>query len=359
MEQQQAISAAHQEEEEQQQSVNNTNDQLCCVQNYTIKSTQRRHFKTRRSSLQKMIYTLPRFLARCSSNQLHAVKMVAASPSRQQHSRYVQTEATDDLKVDYLDGVHSGVVVFGLNRPQAKNSFSKNLVGQLTNAVEAVKFDRDARVVIIKSTTPGIFCAGADLKERAKMPASLVGAFVAKARSLIADMENLPMPVIAAIDGHALGGGLEMAMACDLRVASENAKMGLVETRLAIIPGAGGTQRLPRIVGPAMAKELIFTARILDGVHAKEIGLVNHCVQQNAQGDAAYQRALELAEEILPNGPIGVKMAKLSINKGMQVDLGTAMAIEETCYAQVIPTKDRMEGLLAFKEKRKPNYTGE
>ncbi len=176
-----------------------------------------------------------------------------------------------DLVVDYLDGNQSGIVVFGLNRPAAKNSFSKNLVSELIDAVDAVKFDKGVRVLILKSTTPGIFCAGADLKERAKMPASLVGAFVAKARRLISDMENLPMPVIAAIDGHALGGGLEMALACDLRVASENAKMGLVETKLAIIPGAGGTQRLPRIVGSALAKELIFTARVLDGKSAEEV----------------------------------------------------------------------------------------
>ena len=111
----------------------------------------------------------------------------------------------DDLIVDYLDGDQSGIVIFGLNRPEAKNAFSKNLVYQLIDAVEAVKFDKGARVVILKSTTPGIFCAGADLKERVKMPANLVGAFVAKARRLISDIENLPMPVIAAIDGHALG----------------------------------------------------------------------------------------------------------------------------------------------------------
>ena len=269
------------------------------------------------------------------------------------------TNSSDDLLVDYLDGENSGVVVFGLNRPEAKNSFSKNLVYQLEEAVESVKFDTNARAIIIRSTTPGIFCAGADLKERATMPAKLVGSFVAKARRLIYDLENLPMPVIAAIDGHALGGGMEMALACDLRVASANAKMGLVETRLAIIPGGGGTQRLPRVIGPSLAKELIFTARILNGEEAEKISLVNHSVPQNENGDAAYQRAILLAREILPNGPVGVKMAKQAINKGMEVDIGTALSIEEACYAQVIPTKDRLEGLLAFKEKRKPNYTGQ
>jgi len=167
------------------------------------------------------------------------------------------------------------------------------------------------------------------------------------------------MPVIAAIDGHALGGGLEMALACDLRVASATAKMGLVETKLAIIPGAGGTQRLPRIVGPSLAKELIFTARVISGTEASSIGLVNHAVEQNAEGDAAYRRAIDLAREILPNGPVGVKMAKAAVNRGIEVDISSAMAIEEGCYAQVIPTKDRLEGLKAFKEKRKPVYKGE
>ena len=263
-----------------------------------------------------------------------------------------------DLLVEYLDGDNSGIVVLGLNRPEAKNSFSKNLVLKLGEAVEAVKFDTNARVIVIRSTTPGIFCAGADLKERATMPQKLVGPFVAKARTFLSDLENLPMPVIAAIDGHALGGGLEMALACDIRVAANSAKMGLVETRLAIIPGGGGTQRLPRVVGPSIAKELIFTARVISGEEAGKIGLVNHSVPQNDTGDAAYDKAIKLTQEIIPNGPVGVKMAKRAINKGIEVDIGTGLYIEEGCYAQVIPTKDRLEGLLAFKEKRKPIYTG-
>lgn len=136
-------------------------------------------------------------------------------------------------------------------------------------------------------------------------------------------------------------------------------KTGLVETKLAIIPGAGGTQRLARIVGPAIAKELIFTARILNGAEAKEIGMCNHLVTQNAENDAAFLKAVEIATEILPNGPIGVKMAKKAIDHGLQVDINTGYAIEEACYAQVIPTNDRIEGLKAFAEKRKPKYKGE
>ncbi|XP_075405872.1 methylglutaconyl-CoA hydratase, mitochondrial isoform X3 [Tenrec ecaudatus] len=200
---------------------------------------------------------------------------------------------------------------------------------------------------------------GADLKERVKMHSSEVGPFVSKARAVINEIANLPVPTIAAIDGLALGGGLELALACDIRVAAASAKMGLVETKLAIIPGAGGTQRLPRAIGMSLAKELIFSARVLDGQEAKAIGLISHVLEQNKEGDAAYKKALDLAREFLPQGPVAMRVAKLAINQGMEVDLVTGLAIEEACYAQTIPTKDRLEGLLAFKEKRPPCYKGE
>ncbi|XP_019569436.2 methylglutaconyl-CoA hydratase, mitochondrial isoform X6 [Rhinolophus sinicus] len=200
---------------------------------------------------------------------------------------------------------------------------------------------------------------GADLKERVKMNPSEVGPFVSKIRAVINEMANLPVPTIAAIDGLALGGGLELALACDIRVAASSAKMGLVETKLAIIPGGGGTQRLPRAIGMSLAKELIFSARVLDGQEAKAVGLVSHVLEQNQEGDAAYRKALDLAREFLPQGPVAMRVAKLAINQGMEVDLVTGLAIEEACYAQTIPTKDRLEGLLAFKEKRSPRYKGE
>ncbi|XP_071587547.1 methylglutaconyl-CoA hydratase, mitochondrial isoform X8 [Heliangelus exortis] len=177
---------------------------------------------------------------------------------------------------------------------------------------------------------------GADLKERAKMHSSEVSSFVSKARATINEMANLPVPTIAAIDGAALGGGLELALACDIRVAASSAKMGLVETKLAIIPGAGGTQRLPRTIGVSLAKELIFSARIVDGEEAKSIGLISHVVEQNEAGDAAYRRALALAKEFLPQGPVAMRVAKLAINQGMEVDLVTGLAIEEACYAQIL-----------------------
>lgn len=172
-------------------------------------------------------------------------------------------------------------------------------------------------------------------------------------------MHFIQLTYVTFSDGVAVGGGLEMALACDIRTAANTAKLGLVETKLAIIPGAGGTQRLARIVGPATAKELIFTSRLLNGNDAYKYGLCNHVVEQNHSKDAAFEKALEIATEILPNGPIGVRMAKKAIDHGLQVDLNTGYAIEEACYAQVIPTSDRLEGLKAFAEKRKPIYKGE
>merc|ERR1719369_1351571 len=208
-------------------------------------------------------------------------------------------DLSKDLVVERLEGENEGIVVFGINRPKAMNALSKNLVTEMEAAVSAIKFDKTARVLVLRSHAKGAFCAGADLKERAKMTPDEVGPFVARGREIIGAWEKLPMPVIAALDGVALGGGLEMALACDLRVASSDARMGLTETRLAIIPGGGGTQRLPRVVGSSLARELIYTARIINGTEAARIGLVNHCVEQNDAGDAAYHKALAIAKEML------------------------------------------------------------
>lgn len=216
-------------------------------------------------------------------------------------------EETKEIIIKYLDGKDNGIAILGLNRPDARNALGKVLVTQLKDAISTIRQDDKVRVLILRSLVPKIFCAGADLKERFKMDISEVNPFVSSLRDLMNNVESLPAPVISAIDGSALGGGLELALATDIRTASSEAKMGLVETKLAIIPGAGGTQRLPRIVGPAKAKELIFAARVLNGEEAHKIGLVNQVVPQNKDGDAAYQAALSIAREILPNGPIGVK----------------------------------------------------
>ncbi|KAK5977737.1 MRP-L46 domain-containing protein [Trichostrongylus colubriformis] len=200
---------------------------------------------------------------------------------------------------------------------------------QLKESISSVKFNKNARVVILKSDVEGAFCTGADLKERKSMPVEDVPKFVDSLRSSFSELEFLPQPVIAAIDGYALGGGLEMALACDIRVASTSAKIGLTETRLAIIPGAGGTQRLTRAVGPSMAKELIFTGRMISGEEACRIGLVNHCTQ-----DDAFSKAMEIAREIVPRGPLAVRLAKIAIDAGSGMDLNSGLVVEQQCYAQ-------------------------
>lgn len=271
----------------------------------------------------------------------------------------VAYSSSDEVKVQVLDGFEDGIVVFGLNREKARNALNSGLTNSLFRALEEIHHDKNARVLILRSLVPGVFCAGADLKERVTMSPNEVQIFVSKLSALTSAIENVPIPVIAAIDGPALGGGLEIALACDLRTASDNSKLGLVETRLAIIPGAGGTQRLPRIVGPAVAKELIFTARVIDGADAARLGIVNYVVKQNGQMDAAYHSALALAREIIPNGPVAIKMAKAAITRGYEIDIHSGCKMEESCYAQLIQTKDRLEGLLAFKERRRPVYKGE
>lgn len=265
-----------------------------------------------------------------------------------------------ELSVSYLtEEDHKGIAVIQINRPDAKNALSKSLVERLGGAVDKISHDKNVRVVIIRSLVPGVFCSGADLKERKLLTPQEVSRFVTNLRQLFVNIENLPMPVISAMDGIALGGGLELSLACDIRITTNKTKLGLVETKLAIIPGAGGTQRLPRLINPSLAKELIFTGRIFNGEDAHKMGIANYCVQQNDNNDSAYLKAVQLAEEILPNGPVGVRMAKRSINKGSQVDITTGFAIEEACYAQIITTQDRLEGLQAFAEKRKPVYKGE
>uniref|UniRef100_H2ZZE7 Enoyl-CoA hydratase domain containing 2 n=1 Tax=Latimeria chalumnae TaxID=7897 RepID=H2ZZE7_LATCH len=276
--------------------------------------------------------------------------------------KYSTATEEKQIAINRLQGANEGIAEIVMNRLKARNSLGKVFVSQLFEAVEGLRNDNAVRVVVFKSEVKGVFCAvnvGADLKERAQMSNAEVGHFVHKLRTLMNEIAVLPMPTVAAVDGYALGGGLELAMACDIRVAASSAKMGLIETTRGLLPGAGGSQRLPRIVGVGLAKELIFTGRQLDGEQAQVIGLVSHAVPQNASGDAAYQKALALAKEVLPQTPKALSFISLSLNEFLQVDIATGMAIEEMCYARVIPTKDRLEGMAAFMEKRLPQFKGE
>nr|NJM04306.1 enoyl-CoA hydratase [Desulfobacula sp.] len=244
--------------------------------------------------------------------------------------------------------------ILTLNRPEVMNCLNFELLYALRDAIDSFQYRTDIRTVIITGKGDKSFCAGADLKERASLTPDEVKKFILTIRNLLTSLQNLPMPVISAVNGVALGGGTEVALASDIRIASETASMGLTETRLAIIPGGGGTQRLPRIIGVAKAKELIFTGRRVDAKEALEIGLVNKITSP----ETLLAECLKMADMIAETGPIAVEMAKYAIDRGIETDLATGLAIESNAYRVTIPTEDRVEGLTAFREKRKPQYKG-
>ena len=247
-----------------------------------------------------------------------------------------------------------GVVVLTLNRPEVMNAFNFPMLYALKEQIEALRFNPDIRVIIITGSGQKAFCAGADLKERADLNELQVKEFIFTIRNLFTSIEDLNKPVIAAINGVSLGGGTELCLACDIRIAALNASVGLTETRLAIIPGGGGTQRLPRIIGRGKAKELIFTGRRIDAREALQIGLVNKICEQKVLLDECR----EIAAMICETGPIAIEQAKYAINYGLETDLHTGLGIESNAYWVTIPTEDRLEGLAAFREKRKPVYKG-
>lgn len=248
-----------------------------------------------------------------------------------------------------------GVAEVVLNRPDAMNALNYDLLTMLERTVDELASRRDVRVVLFRGEGRG-FCAGADLKERRGLGPDEVRRNVRKTRLVFQKVAELTQPTLAVLHGFAFGGGLELALACDLRIATADARMGLTETSLAIVPGAGGTQRLPRLVGPMWAKRLIFTAARLDATKALEIGLLTEIGQDL---DDALRIAREMAAAIAANGPVAVRAAKWAINKGLEVDLHTGLALEDQAYEMVLPTQDRLEALAAFAEKRKPVFRGE
>ncbi|XP_024595041.1 enoyl-CoA hydratase domain-containing protein 2, mitochondrial isoform X4 [Neophocaena asiaeorientalis asiaeorientalis] len=207
--------------------------------------------------------------------------------------------ANREIQVCALAGPDQGITEILMNRPSARNALGNVFVSELLEALAQLREDRQVRVLIFRSGVKGVFCA------------------------------------------------------------ASSAVMGLIETTRGLLPGAGGTQRLPRCLGVALAKELIFTGRRLSGAQAQALGLVNHAVAQNEEGNAAYHRARALAQEILPQAPTAVRLGKVAIDRGTEVDIASGMAIEGICYAQNIPTRDRLEGMAAFREKRPPRFVGE
>lgn len=248
-----------------------------------------------------------------------------------------------------------GILTITINRPDRMNALDRRTLSLGSDLIEKIHYEKDVRVVIVTGAGDRSFCAGADLKERTTMNDMEVRNYILRIKNTLSSLENLNKPVIAAINGVALGGGLELALACDVRIAAPNAKLGLTETSLAIIPGAGGTQRLPRLIGRGRAKEMIFTAQVVDAQTALEYGLINHIAPEGKLMEMAF----EIAERIKANGPLAVEQAKIAVNRGMETDIDSGLRIESDAYEKLIPTTDRVEALAAFREKRKSNFRGE
>lgn len=233
------------------------------------------------------------------------------------------------------------------------NALGRELVEDLTTALVDLSADISARCLIVRADGEH-FCAGADLKERRDMSVEDVRAFVPRLAAICDALAAIPYPTIAAVRGTAAGGGCEVALACDLRVLAEDARIGLRETALAILPGAGGTQRLPRIAGLARAKRWIFTARLFTASQALADGVADLVVP----GERLDEEARSLALEICANGPVAVRLAKKSIDRGVEMPIDEALALEWDCYQGVLGTADRVEALRAFAEKRAPKFEG-
>ncbi|MFE8700273.1 enoyl-CoA hydratase-related protein [Cytobacillus sp. FJAT-54145] len=247
---------------------------------------------------------------------------------------------------------HIGIVT--LNRPEALNAFNFDTLVELQGIVEKIRTDSEVRVVIFTGAGEKAYSVGADLKERKSLTPEEVKRNIFKIGDVFTAIDQLPQPTIAAINGFAFGGGMELALSCDFRVAVSGTLMGLTETSLAIIPGAGGTQRLPRLIGQAKALELILTAKRLTSEEALDYGILNKVVEKNS----LLESSIELAQQMLANGPIALQQAKFAVKHGMNVDLQTGLNIERKAYEVTIPTEDRVEALTAFSEKRKPNFKG-
>ncbi|HEY3451113.1 MAG TPA: enoyl-CoA hydratase-related protein [Myxococcales bacterium] len=247
------------------------------------------------------------------------------------------------------------VEIWTLNRPEVSNAISRVMAGELAANVERVSEDRSLSVVVVTGAGERAFCAGADLKERRAMSEDDVHAFLAELRNGLRSIEQSERVFVAAINGFALGGGTELALACDLRVAAPGAKLGLTEVSLGIIPGGGGTQRLARLIGPGRAKDLVLTGRQVSSEEAYALGLINRMAERRT----IREEALLLAHAVAKNAPIALGAAKRAIDRGLDVSLEEGLTLEQQEYQRTLGTKDRLEGLAAFAEKRAPKYTGE
>ena len=250
--------------------------------------------------------------------------------------------------------VEDGIATMTIDRPEALNALNHATIEEMYDCVAKIAVNKDIKVVIITGGGKKSFVAGADIKEMATKDAIGGRDWGKYGQDCFTEIENLPQPVIAAVNGFALGGGCELACACDFRYASENAKFGQPEVGLGITPGFGGTQRVPRVVGRGYGKELIYTANMIDAQEAYRIGLVNKVVPQ----EELLATAMKTAKKIASNAEVAVQLAKTAINRGIDVDVRTGIAYEDEVFGLCFATDDQKEGMDAFINKRKAAFTG-
>ncbi|PKM77713.1 MAG: crotonase [Firmicutes bacterium HGW-Firmicutes-15] len=246
------------------------------------------------------------------------------------------------------------VAILTINRPKALNALNNDTLLEIKSAVLEVKEDSGIDVLIITGAGDKAFVAGADISFMQNLSAMEGRAFGALGQDAFRQIEALEKPVIAAVNGFALGGGCELAMCCDFRIAATTAKFGQPEVGLGITPGFGGTQRLPRLVGTGMAKQMLYTADAIDAKEALRIGLVNSVVEPEELLDFVKK----IAKRILSKGQVAVRLSKVAANEGMQTDIDRGMTIEADVFGLCFATTDQKEGMTAFVEKRKPQFTG-
>lgn len=248
-----------------------------------------------------------------------------------------------------------GIVKVTINRPEVRNALNMAVRQELKEVVAEIDKDKDIRVVIITGAGDRAFISGADITEFREATPMMIEDYVSTlGQQLYTDIENIRVPVIAMINGFCLGGGLELAMCCDIRIASENAKFGQLEINVGLFPGGGGTQRLPRLIGWGRAKELIYTGKIIDAAEAERLGLVDKVVPP----ERLEEEVNKLAKTIASKSPLIVKLAKKVINRGMYTDLAAGLAYEKANFALCFASEDHTEGITAFLEKRKPEFKG-
>lgn len=247
--------------------------------------------------------------------------------------------------------VEQGIFWLTLNRPDARNALDANMLKEIDQAITEAEANDDVKVIVIQGAGEKSFAAGADirqLKERKPLEALVPGM-----QGIYNKIENCTKVTIAAVQGFALGGGCELAMSCDIRLATKKAKFGLPELNLGIVPGAGGTQRLSRMVGKGRALDMILTGKIIDGEEAERIGLVSYFVEE---AEELEEKIREVAEKIVKKGPVAAMLAKRAVHKGYDMDADTAMWVEKLSQAVAFGTEDKQEGTQAFLEKRQAEF---